>query len=105
MTLAVFAAGTGPLLPSENSRLAHLAISELATEQSRVDPLAREEISMTALLENFSAIDHHHTISTLHRAQSVRDDQRRSPLKQLLHRFFNEPLTLAVETRCCLVEN
>src|SRR6266851_3433508 len=94
-----------PFLSGENSYLTRLTVSELAPEQSRVDSFAREKISVTSFFEDFSAIDHYDTVSTLHRAQSVRDNQRRSPLKQQFHRFLDEALTLAVETRCRLVEN
>ena len=60
---------------------------------------------MPAFLDNPAVIEHNHPVSAKNRAQPVRDYQSRATLKQLLHRFFDEPLTLAVETRCRFVEN
>src|SRR5438046_9543066 len=94
-----------PLLPRENRYFSRVTVSELSSEQSGVHTFTCEEIRVTSFLENSSSIDHNDSISPLNCAQSVRNDQRRSPLKQPLHRLFNKPFTFAVETRCRLVEN
>jgi hypothetical protein len=40
----------------------------------------RQQIRVSPFLDDLPAIDHHHPVRALHRAQPVSDDQRRTPL-------------------------
>ena len=60
---------------------------------------------MTPFFDDSPEINHHHAVGAENRAQPVRDDQRRPPPQQLLHRFLHQAFAVAVETRRRLVEN
>ncbi len=60
---------------------------------------------MPTLLDDQTAIDYDDPVSAQHRTQPVRDDQGGARAQQIFHRLLHKPLTLAVQTRCRLVEN
>jgi hypothetical protein len=60
---------------------------------------------MPAFLDDPAVIDHDDSISALNGAEPVRDDKCRAPLKQYLHRLFDQSLALTVQARRCFIEN
>src|SRR5688500_4669286 len=90
---------------SQHAALDALHLEVLPLIELRVHPALGQQVRVPALLDDATAVEDDDAVRAADGAQTVRDDQRRAAAQQILHGFTDEPLTLAVETRCRLVEN
>src|SRR5882724_10636149 len=60
---------------------------------------------MGAALDDLTGLEHEDLIGALDRRQTVSYDERRASAAQRVQSVANQRFALAVEARCCLVEN
>jgi len=60
---------------------------------------------VTSFFHDHAPVDHDEPVGAQNRAQAVGNDQSRAGAEKIFHRLLDQPLTLAVETRCRFVED
>src|SRR5690348_6722393 len=72
--------------------------------QHRVSSARADELFVGAVLDEASTIDGDDSVRAAHGREPVRDDEDRTPARNLLHVLLDRSLALVVERAGCLIE-
>ena len=92
-------------LDSSAQRTASVAPFELAVVEAAVEPVEGHQLRMASLLHDAPVPHHEDDVGVHDGRQAVRDDERRPPAHQMVHRILYPALGYGVHRAGCLVED
>ena len=73
--------------------------------EAGIETTPRQQLCVTAFLDDASVVEHHQPVGSPNRAEAVRDNESRAAGQQPLHRILDQPLALVIQTAGRLVED
>ena len=80
-------------------------VLELAVVERGIEPAAREQFAVRALLDDVAVAHDEDTVGIADGAQAVRDDKARAAAHEVIHRLLDELLGAGVDRAGRLIEN